>query len=208
MMKRAGRGQGMRRGIRKLFYRNEIFFLLILLFFVGILLGACLIRANGQSWQTFINQLVSGYAGKRDGQSFLQTFYYSASSTLLFLLAIFLSGFCAVGQPLVCLIILFRGLGYGLTAGSVYSLYGLSGMGYVALLLLPNCILTALGLMKVGQSAIRFSTGLYGAMRGAGQISARPYYIEAGITAAFLLGAALIDSTCAYLFSGLFPAIG
>ena len=51
LVKRAGRGQQFKRGIRKLFYRNEIFFLLAVLFLVGVLLGACLIRANGDSWR-------------------------------------------------------------------------------------------------------------------------------------------------------------
>ena len=62
-------------------------------------------------------------------------------------------------------------------------------MGYVALLLLPNCILTALILLWAGQSAFRFSTGLYGAMKGSGKMTARPYCLEFSFLAAGLFAA-------------------
>ena len=204
MLKRAGRGQQFKRGIRKLFYRNEIFFLLAVLFLIGVLLGACLIRANGDSWKEFIRQMVAGFSDGRSTQTIAETFSQSLTGSSVFLLAVFLCGFCAIGQPLVCLILLFRGMGYGLTAGGVYSVYGISGMGYVALLLLPNCILTAMILLRAGQSAFRFSTGLYGAMKGSGKMTARPYCLEFSVLAACLLVAALIDSICSYLLDGLF----
>ena len=207
LVKRAGRGQQFKRGIRKLFYRNEIFFLLAVLFLVGVLLGACLIRANGDSWRGFIRQLVAGFSGGRGEQTIAETFLQSLAGSAVFLLAIFLCGFCAVGQPLICLALLFRGMGYGLTAGGIYSVYGISGMGYVALLLLPNCILTALILLWAGQSAFRFSTGLYGAMKGSGKMTARPYCLEFSFLAAGLFEAALIDSVCSYWLGGLFSPI-
>ncbi|MDD3193601.1 MAG: stage II sporulation protein M [Oscillospiraceae bacterium] len=208
MVKRAGRGQQIQRGIRKLFYRNEIFVLLSVLFLAGILLGACFIRVNGENWGTFIGQMVEGFSNGRESQTLPATFLQSATGAFFFLLALFLCGFCAVGQPLVCLILLFRGLGYGLTAGGVYSVYGPSGMGYVALFLMPNCVLTALILLRAGQSAFRFSTGLYGAMKGAGKMNARPYCLEFAILGACLLGAALVDSVFSYLFGGSFPLVG
>ncbi len=90
-----------------------------------------------------------------------------------------------------------------MTAGGVYSVYGISGMGYVALLLLPNCILTAMILLRAGQSAFR-STGLYGAMKGSGKMTARPYCLEFSVLAACLLVAAFIDSICSYLLDRLF----
>ncbi len=208
MVKRAGRAQRFQRSIRKLLYRNEIFVLLTILFFIGILLGACLIRANRDSWQGFIGQIVHGFATGRGTQAFSQTLIQSFLGASAFLLAIFLSGFCAVGQPFICLILLFRGLGYGLTAGGVYSLYGIDGMGYVALMLLPNCILTVLVLLRAGQSAFRFSAGLYGAMKGSAQMTARPYCLEFLVLSALLFGAALIDGVCSFFCSGLFPAMG
>ena len=75
LVKRAGRGQQFKRGIRKLFYRNEIFFLLAVLFLVGVLLGACLIRANGDSWRGFIRQLVAGFSGGAVNKRLQKLFY-------------------------------------------------------------------------------------------------------------------------------------
>ena len=204
MIKKAGRGQQFRRGIRKLLYRNEIFFLLAVLFLTGVFIGAVLIRANGESWQGFIQQIIAGFADGRSHQTIAETFLQSLVGSSLFLCAIFLCGFCAVGQPLVCLILLFRGMGYGLTAGGVYSVYGLGGMGYVALLLLPNCILTVLVLLRAGQSAFRFSTGLYGAMKGSGKLTARPYCFEFSVLAVCLIAVALLDSLCSCFFGDLF----
>ncbi len=198
MVKGVGKRQQFRRSILRLLYRNEIFFLLTALFFIGILLGACLIRSNSSNWQIFIRQIVSGFTDARGKQAFAATFFQSLVGSSTFLLAIFLCGFCAVGQPLVCLILLFRGMGYGLTAGGVYQI---SGMGYVALSLLPNCVLSAIILLWAGQSAFRFSTGLYGAMKGSGQMSSRPYCLEFSFLEACLLVSALIDSVCSYLCS-------
>ena len=208
MVKGAGKKRRLLRGIRRLLYHNKIFLLLTMLFFIGILLGSCLIRSNSSSWQIFIEQIVSGSSNARGTQAFLSSFLQSLTGGITFLLAIFLCGFCAVGQPLVCLILLFRGMGYGLTAGGVYRICGVSGMGYVALALLPNCVLTALILLRAGQSAFRFSTGLYSAMQGSGKMSSRPYCLEFSVLAVFMLAAALIDSVCSCLCAGLAPAIG
>lgn len=208
MVKGLGKKRRLLRSVRRLFYRNEIFLLLTALFFIGILLGSCLIRSNGSSWQIFIEQIVSGFSSARGTQAFLSSFLQSLTGGIAFLLAIFLCGFCAVGQPLICLIILFRGMGYGLTAGGVYRICGVGGMGYVALALLPNCVLTALILLRAGQSAFRFSTGLYGAMKGSGKMSSRPYCLEFSFFAVFMLAAALIDSVCSWFCANLAPVIG
>ena len=90
MLKRAGRGQQFKRGIRKLFYRNEIFFLLAVLFLIGVLLGACLIRANGDSWKEFIRQMVAGFSDGRSTQSpWFAWFCYSEAWDTAWLPAVF-----------------------------------------------------------------------------------------------------------------------
>ena len=62
-------------------------------------------------------------------------------------------------------------------------------------------------LLWAGQSAFRFSTGLYGAMKGSGKMTARPYCLEFSFLAAGLFAAALIDSVCSYWLGGLFSPI-
>lgn len=84
MLKRAGRGQQFKRDIRKLFYRNEIFFLLAVLFLIGVLLGACLIRANGDSWKEFIRQMVAGFSDGRSTQTIAETFLQSLTGRQFF----------------------------------------------------------------------------------------------------------------------------
>lgn len=203
-----GRTQRMKKGLMRFFYQNKVLVLLAVLFLAGVFAGAFLVRANGDSWNTFIGQLITGFTKQRQTQSISETFLHTFGSAALYLGVLFLCGFCAVGQPLVSLTIIFRGIGYGLTAGSVYSVYGLGGMGYVAAMLLPNCVLTVLALLVGGQSAFRFSAGVYGAMKGAKQVSARPYAFTFVALGVYLLAVSLLDAVLNLCFRSFFIHIG
>lgn len=173
-------------------------------FLAGILIGTCLVRANADGWNGFIRELFTGFASARSHQSFAETFWYAFGSSALFLGLIFLSGFCAVGSPFVFLILLFRGVGYGLTAGSVYSIFGLGGIGYVAAMLLPGCVLGSFALLKGGQSAIRCSSGVYSSMKGPAPMNPRPYYRIFFLLGIYLLAVSFFEAVFCCVFRGFF----
>ena len=83
------------------------------LFLIGMLAGIVLLyHADGQL-REWLHILLGGYLEKRYEQSFSQIAALSFGSSVFLLLILFFCGFCTISQPIILLLVLFRGLGYG-----------------------------------------------------------------------------------------------
>lgn len=191
----------MGRYARRLFYRNELFFFLALLFLIGVLLGG---RAVKSEQHTVAQQIIRQFSAFRRQENFSSVCIASFLSAALPLTVLFFSGLCALGQPFICLTIFLRGLGYGFCAGGLYRTWGSEGAGASLLLLLISCLLTAFCLMSAGQTALRFSVGVYAAMNGGKCNAMRTYFSRFGLMFLLLLFCAAIDA----LLTRLILAIG
>lgn len=70
---------------------------------------------------------------------------------------IFLSGLCAVGQPFAACALAVRGLGMGVVFSQLYSGFGVKGMLYSAVLVLPNALICSVALVLGAREAICLS---------------------------------------------------
>lgn len=119
------------------------------------------------------------------------------------------AGFCAVSAPLILLVILLKGMGYGLLASALLGQYGASALRYLAISILPNLLVSGIALLFCCQESYRMSRSIWQMMqpqvRGSGEGStAGEYGAKMILYGIFLcLGAALEAYLCAASIAGL-----
>ena len=120
----------------------------------------------------------------------------------------FFCGFCAISQPLIALVPFFKGLGFGLSASTMLSIYGSSAMGYLIVLLLPGTILSTLVLLfcckeSLGLSCMFFQVINPLQMPSEGT-SVGDYCVKYIIFTACLAGTSALESLLFQMFSSYF----
>lgn len=189
-------------------YRQVFFY--AALFLAGVLVGALFLKTVNTETLKSLSVLVEKFAAARGEQDMLSTFISSFTSTALMLGVLFICGFCAVAQPLIVLLPFFRGLGFGYQAGYLYAQNGFMGMGYVALVLLPNMLLSTLILIYGCGEAFTMSTAYYRAVRqesGGRLISPRAYCLKFLFLFVLVLLVSLVDTAFTALFGGMFTLL-
>lgn len=186
--------------------KNYMLLLLAALFLLGALLGTLLLGGADAGTRELLFRLTSGYVENRQEASLFQNFLSASGPALLFLAVMFVCGFSAVAQPLELLTPLFRGMGFGFTAASLYQNYGMQAVGFVALFLLPGTVITTLALLHCCRESLRLSGSFFGAMRSreGGLYSVRNYVARYMAAALLCVAAALLEAAVYYLFSGYF----
>lgn len=191
--------------------KNLSFFALLLLFLVGMIYGVLMLKGGDTfGWM----QLYTGeYFSALGERTLLQSFFTSFSSVFFYLLASYLLGFCAIGQPVLLLLPFFRGLGLGAFMGYLYVSYGFSGVGYCFLVLLPAAVIALLAILIACRESLRLSAMLFSNfVLGRGTASGRGvmklYNLKYLILCAFALASALISTLCIVLFGGIFHLAG
>lgn len=136
------------------------------LFLAGVLLGTLLLRTAGGETLRLLMEMVGAFVENRRDQSLFQNFVSGATSSLVFLAVLFVSGFCAVSQPLVVAAPLFRGLGVGFSMASLYAAHGVQAAGYIAVMMLPDTVLSMLAILLCCRESLRLSASFFAAMGG------------------------------------------
>ncbi len=80
-------------------------------------------------------------------------FTASFAANFIFLLAVFLSGLTLWGEAAAVILPFIKGYGYGLMAGYIYSRYGISGIFYNLLIILPGAFIFAAVLSAAAREA-------------------------------------------------------
>lgn len=185
-------------------YRQVFFY--AALFLAGIFAGALFLKTASPDTLEKLALLTGQFAKRRGEQQALSTFISSFTSTALMLAALFVCGFCAVAQPAILLLPIFRGLGFGYQAGYLYAQNGLGGVGYVALVVLPNMVFSTLILIYGCMEAFTMSSAYYrAAKQDSGRlINTRSYCAKFLLLLLLVLISSGLDALFTLLFSGLF----
>ena len=128
-----------------------------LFFIIGILIGTLIIKQNiGQTFED-TSYLINGFINKRAADSAIGIFINSFLASFPLILISFLIGLCAIGMPFIPLIPAFRGLGIGLAMGYLYSGFGVKGIAYCALLIIPAAVFSSTCLILSCRESLKFS---------------------------------------------------
>jgi len=121
---------------------------------IGIVSGAFISEKESLSSCVWINQCFQMQKSVRS--------FFLLASMILFLFAAFLAGLSAVGQPFGLLLLVYRGVGIGVSAGAMYALRGQDAILPVIITFLPIAsavsVISALAVREsVRNSGIIFS---------------------------------------------------
>lgn len=139
----------------------------------------------------------------------LSVFSASFAANFIFLLTVFLSGLSLWGEIPVVFVPFIKGYGYGLTMGYAYSAFGLSGILYNLLMVLPGAFVFAFVISAAVRESFTHSMGLLSMFRksavsGDPVVSIRRYMLSM-IWLLFLSAvSSAVDMLCSLMFSWLF----
>lgn len=140
---------------------NPLLCVLAVFFLVGMLAGVLLLQNADGQLRDGLRLLLGGYIEKRRVQPFAALAASSFGATALMLLILFFCGFCTISQPVIFLLLLFRGMGYGFSIGGLYAEKGLWAAQYIFLLLFVPMLLGALLLICAARTSFFLSIRLF-----------------------------------------------
>ena len=116
---------------------------LFCLFLCGIIIGICVIKNCGDDVRNIIYKYLENYLSVKNQNSFFECFLGCYSILSVYVFANFLFGLCAVGTPLVCIIPIVFGFFCGSGVSCFFLKFGLKGLCYCGLVLVPCYAITA-----------------------------------------------------------------
>lgn len=183
--------------------------LMAFLLVLGVLVGGILIR-NDSLYDVFdLPKFFQNFIAARNSGGFSSVYVRSFLSSFLFLLGAYCSGFFVYGFIPSVLLPFVKGLGIGAVCGYVYQTFGLKGVAFAMLVVLPPAFLQGFLLMLACKASFRSSLSLAGFLiKGNNLIHPqqvfKAYNISFLILLLFAAGVALLDSILSNIFMGVF----
>ena len=139
------------------FVNNKLFTALLIIFLLGTILGNLVFKNASESFFKKISDLITCNFEVRSSGSFFNIFSESIFSSFIFILVIFSIGVSAFGLTLVPLIIFFKGYCTGLFQSYLWSSFGLKGLIFFILVILPGLFVSILAILLMAKEAIKMS---------------------------------------------------
>lgn len=136
---------------------NRILLLMLFCLVLGMVVGS--VSAGCINFETLdkLNSIFLTDFKQRISQSGAEVFISSLSLYFIFALILELSAFSAWGVALVPLMLVFKGMGMGLSGGYLYLVYGLKGIAFYILILVPGIFVSSIAFAFFGVSAFKSS---------------------------------------------------
>lgn len=182
--------------------RIQVTFAVILL--LGVACGSFFSAGVGLDTLKKLDFLFNSNYTAHGNAQIASVFVACAASAFLFVFACFLCGLSVWGAFLVPVVPFVRGIGLGITAGYLYSTYGLHGGMFYAIVLLPGAYCCCLAIVLAAKEALLFSRKL--SSSGLSEKGDAPKLVNylsqfVRILALVFLGAGL-DVFCSWAFAG------
>ena len=139
------------------FVNNKLFTALLIIFLLGAILGNLVFKNASESFFKKISDLITCNFEVRSSGSLFNIFSESIFSSFIFILVIFSIGVSAFGLTLVPLIVFFKGYCTGIFQGYLWSSFGLKGLIFFILVILPGLFVSILAILLMAKEAIKMS---------------------------------------------------
>ena len=194
---------------REEFRRNGVFVLFCFVLFGGIVCGTLASGTVGTDTLKRLDFIFQTNFELRCSQGLISSFVSSFASAAIFLFVIFLLGLSLWGGFLSVALPFFKGYGYGLSAGFLYGAYGLKGIGYNLLVILPgmffsSVIICSASLMSFCSSLKLCSCFFSAAVRNDPREQMKSYLLSILRCLLLCALAAVLDMFCSLCFSWIF----
>ena len=183
--------------------KNSGFLMLCITEIIGILIGSY-IAVSDIDTDFLLKYLCPVLIGGTLSEFFRYTFF----SSLIFIVAAFLSGLFAFGQPLGIVLIIGKGAEIGLSAVMMYSVKGISALPAIFLLNLPKSVAVSVVMILAVREVIRSSMSvLHGLISEREYDSERAdlklYCIKFIVLIIIIFIVSVADSLLNYIFAGV-----
>lgn len=158
-----------RRGLRRItlsdlqyFFRRyglRVMFTSVLL--VGLVAGSICAQNSGENLLKSLDFLFTTNLDARLAQNAAGTFCACFASDFIFLFSVFLLGLTPWGVFVMPFVVLFKGFGTGVTAGYLFAIQQLGGVGFYLLVLLPGTFLFCIALVMFSTNSFVFSKDMF-----------------------------------------------
>lgn len=136
---------------------NKLLIFLSIILILGMVFGSLGIKFIKLDTIKKLDFLFATDFSERNSQPKVYTFIASFSSSYMFTLLILIMSLSFFGSVTIPIIIFFRGIGLGITSGYLYLIYGLKGIAYHILMLLPGVFISSVAILLISSYAIKFS---------------------------------------------------
>ncbi len=136
---------------------NKVFIFIVICIIIGMIAGSASIGCINMEVLHKLDFLFLNDFKERINQSSGDVFISSFSSLFIFVIIIEMTALSFWGMILIPLLVAFKGLGLGLTAGYLYLIYGLKGIAFYMLILLPGIFVSSIGIILFSVGAFKFS---------------------------------------------------
>ncbi len=189
--------------------RYGLITLLIAVLFAGMIAGAVCAGSADDELLDKLSTVFLTNVENRGEQTAAKTFINSFGMSFLFMAVLFCLSLSPLGLMAVPALILFRGLGYGISSGYLCVTYGLKGLVYYAFVMLPGAFVSSLALVYAAQYCFDYSKELAVSIFGIaenrnlrGKLAA--LVLNCSYTLLMTVFASLLDAGLYFLIGGLF----
>lgn len=144
--------------ILEIINQNNSLLFIAFCFLLGFLIGVLIFKTQNTAEGYYSKEFINLYNKLNSG--FLSAFLNSFLDQLPYAAAIFISGTCMVGIILVPAVVAVRAAAYGMTMAYAYFAYGLMGIVFNLLILIPSAVITAVAVILASREALGFSLSL------------------------------------------------
>ncbi len=192
---------------RKTLKSNQTLTLLCILLLTGMFLGAVCVKHADEAMLEKIKLLTGTYISSEVSRSILDNFLsYILADTVFIILSVFF-GLCVIGEPILWILPLIRGLGLGLITGFVYKTYSVQGVLYSTVLIVIPAVISSLAMAVSCKESILSSREIKSALKEDGiQFNygefLKLFAVRNLILYAFVVLSGLIGCLLTYFLSG------
>lgn len=141
--------------------KPNVIFRIMLLMIAGVLIGTLAFSFIKTSTLSDLNLVENDYLSMRENGGYIKILYSSLLNSSLLIVVLFLLGFCAIAQPIVLLVPIYKGLGFGATIAQIYSENGLNGFFTALILILPCALISSYALFIGVRESLRLSNRFF-----------------------------------------------
>lgn len=136
-----------------------VYFLVVVVFAIGIVVGAMTIKILDIDQKNDIILFLNSFFKTIDGNNLdsLPIIKQSIIDNFKTIGLIWLTGIIIIGLPIIPVVILFRGFALGFTVGFLVNEYGAQGFLFSILGILPHNLFTIPGLVSIASTGMAFS---------------------------------------------------
>lgn len=130
----------------KILKSNQTLTVLCVLLLTGMLLGAVCVKHADEAVLEKIKTLTGAYFVTGNENSIIKNFLSYISADTQFIILSVLFGLCVIGEPILWLLPVIRGLGLGIITGYIYKTFNVQGVIYSTVLIVIPAVISSLAM--------------------------------------------------------------